>query len=158
MQPTYDVVLENGKVLDGSGGFIYQMDVGIKGNRVIATGKIDGSSTQYLIDVSEKLIVPWIPSKYDPTLMTQKKIETHYQNELDKLLKEDGQTVENAIRMLFTKKTIGRENGLGLIGKNFPAHLLVLNLHQVKKYAPLITIPKNALSVDYVIYNGTILP
>lgn len=156
-QPTYDLILASGQVFDGSGGFIYEMDIGIKVDRVIATGKLDTTRTRQLIDINKKLIVPWIPSINNFSEMTLKNVKAYYQNELHKRLLEDEQTAENAIRSLFSKKVSGGEKGLGLIGTDFPANILVLNLQRVEKYAPLAKLPRDAITIEYVIHNGTIL-
>src|SRR3954468_15252101 len=41
-QPTYDIVIRNGTIYDGSGGDGIRGDVAIRGDRIAAVGKIDG--------------------------------------------------------------------------------------------------------------------
>jgi N-acyl-D-aspartate/D-glutamate deacylase len=40
----YDVIIKGGKIVDGTGGPAYAGDVGIRGDRIVALGKVDGDA------------------------------------------------------------------------------------------------------------------
>src|SRR6266699_3608368 len=41
-QPTYDIVIRNGMIYDGSGADAIRGDVAIRGDRIAAVGRVDG--------------------------------------------------------------------------------------------------------------------
>lgn len=55
---SYDVILKNGHILDGSGGPWYSADVGIRGDRIVAIGKLDGAQAKKVIDAAGRVISP----------------------------------------------------------------------------------------------------
>ena len=58
--PAYDVVIRNGRVLDGMGNPWIAADVAIKDGRFVAIGNVDGQGTQE-IDASGRYVSPgWI--------------------------------------------------------------------------------------------------
>lgn len=154
----YDVILKNGKVYDGSGGFFYKMDVGIQSGQVVAMGKLDETlATHLLINAEGKMIVPWIPETFKNVAINKDKVTRYYQAILYKQLKKDTQTIEGALKSVFTQKVKGAEGGVGLIGTNCAAHILVLDLQKTEAYAPALKMPIDALAVEYVIYQGKAL-
>lgn len=54
----FDVLLENGTVVDGSGNPGFRADVGIRGDRIAAVGDLDGRSAERTIDASGLTIAP----------------------------------------------------------------------------------------------------
>ena len=56
--PTYDVVVVNGKVIDGSGNPWFYADVAIKGGKIVKIGKIDPSSGRRVIDAMGMVVTP----------------------------------------------------------------------------------------------------
>ena len=54
---SYDLLLKNGRVVDGSGGPSYAGDVGVVDGRIVETGKL-GSSARRIIDVQGQVIAP----------------------------------------------------------------------------------------------------
>ena len=54
----YDVVLRNGRIVDGSGNPWVSGDVAIRGDRVVAIGKVDSSHAQRVIDATGLVISP----------------------------------------------------------------------------------------------------
>ena len=54
----FDVIIKNGHILDGSGSPWYAADIGIRGDRIGAIGKLDGSPAKRVIDASQRIVSP----------------------------------------------------------------------------------------------------
>ena len=54
----FDVIIKNGHLLDGSGGPWYAADIGIRGDRIAAIGKLDGARSRKVIDASDRIVSP----------------------------------------------------------------------------------------------------
>jgi len=54
----YDVILKNGRVIDGTGNPWFAADVGIRGDRIAAIGKLDASQAKRVIDASGLIVAP----------------------------------------------------------------------------------------------------
>jgi dihydroorotase/N-acyl-D-amino-acid deacylase len=57
-QEPFDVVIAHGQIVDGTGSPWYSGDVGIRGGRIAAIGKLDGARTKRTIDAQGKVIAP----------------------------------------------------------------------------------------------------
>ena len=57
-EETFDVIIRNGHILDGSGNPWYGADLGIKGDRIAAIGKLDGAQARKVIDASGRIVSP----------------------------------------------------------------------------------------------------
>src|SRR4051812_27004168 len=57
-QPSYDLVLRNGQVIDGTGKPAYCADVGIKDGHIAIIGEIPAGAGTAEIDVAGKAIAP----------------------------------------------------------------------------------------------------
>lgn len=55
---SFDLILKNGWVIDGSGGPAYLADVGIRGTLIDAVGRLDGAEAGRTIDVANRYVVP----------------------------------------------------------------------------------------------------
>ena len=55
---TYDLILTNGRVMDGAGNPAFPADVAIRDGKIVAVGRIAGAKAAKTIDASGKLIVP----------------------------------------------------------------------------------------------------
>src|SRR5436309_14199220 len=53
----YDLVIKNGRIVDGSGMPAYAGDVGIAGDRIAAVGKVDGPARR-TVDADGLVIAP----------------------------------------------------------------------------------------------------
>lgn len=53
----YDLIIRNGSIIDGSGGAATVGDVAIKGDRIVAVGKVSGSADE-IIDAKGRTIAP----------------------------------------------------------------------------------------------------
>ena len=54
----YDLVIRNGHIIDGTGSPWYSGDIGIRGGRIAALGKLDGASTKRTIDARGMVVAP----------------------------------------------------------------------------------------------------
>ena len=43
---SYDLIIKNGMIVDGSGGARYRGDVGVKDGKIARIGKLDGEITE----------------------------------------------------------------------------------------------------------------
>ena len=57
-QTSYDVIIKGGRIIDGSGNPWVSGDVGIRGDRIAAIGKLDGASAKRVIDASGLVVSP----------------------------------------------------------------------------------------------------
>ena len=54
----YDILIRNGRVVDGAGNPWFRADVGIRGGRIAAVGKLGGDSAARVIDGTESVVAP----------------------------------------------------------------------------------------------------
>lgn len=54
----FDLIIENGKVVDGTGKRAYRGDVGVRGDKVTALGNLKGSAARERIDASGMVVAP----------------------------------------------------------------------------------------------------
>ena len=54
----YDVLIRNGHIVDGAGGPWYSADIGIRGDRVVAIGKLDGAQAKKVVDATGRIVSP----------------------------------------------------------------------------------------------------
>ena len=57
-QPSFDVLIQNGRVMDGSGNPWFSADVGIKGGVIAAVGRLPGARATRVIDAAGRLVTP----------------------------------------------------------------------------------------------------
>ena len=56
--PSFDIVIENGRVVDGTGAPWYRADVGIIGDRIAAIGQLANSNAKTRVDASNLVVSP----------------------------------------------------------------------------------------------------
>ncbi|HXJ95738.1 MAG TPA: D-alanyl-D-alanine carboxypeptidase/D-alanyl-D-alanine-endopeptidase [Terriglobia bacterium] len=56
--PLYDVIIKNGRIIDGTGNPWFAADVGIRGDHVAAIGKLDGAQARRVIDAGGLVVAP----------------------------------------------------------------------------------------------------
>jgi N-acyl-D-amino-acid deacylase len=54
----YDVIIRGGRIIDGSGNPWVSGDLGIRGDRIAAIGKLDGANAKRVIDASGLVVAP----------------------------------------------------------------------------------------------------
>lgn len=57
-QPSYDLLIKNGRVLDGTGNPWFYADVAVKDGKIAAIGKLDGARATRTIDAKGQYVVP----------------------------------------------------------------------------------------------------
>jgi len=57
-QPTYDFLIRGGHIVDGTGNPWFAGDVGIRGDRIVAVGRLDGASAKRTIDAHGLVVAP----------------------------------------------------------------------------------------------------
>ena len=55
---TYDVIIKNGKIIDGSGNPWVSGDVAIRGDRIVKIGKLNGTNAKRIIDGHNLVVAP----------------------------------------------------------------------------------------------------
>jgi N-acyl-D-amino-acid deacylase len=55
---SYDVIIRGGHILDGTGNPWYAGDVGIRGDKIAAIGKLEGASAKQTIDATGQIVAP----------------------------------------------------------------------------------------------------
>jgi len=55
---SFDVLIRNGRVMDGSGNPWLKGDIGIRGDRIAAVGRLAGATAPVLIDAADRLVTP----------------------------------------------------------------------------------------------------
>ena len=58
LQPPYDTVIVNGRVIDGTGSPWYAADVAIRDGRIAAIGRLAGAPAKQTIDAAGKVVAP----------------------------------------------------------------------------------------------------
>src|SRR5437762_10826850 len=57
-QTAYDVVVRNGRIVDGTGAPWYRGDVGVRAGKIAAIGRLEGAGAARVIDVRGMIIAP----------------------------------------------------------------------------------------------------
>ena len=55
---TYDVIIRGGHILDGTGNPWYAADIGIRGDKIAAIGKLDDATAKKVIDAEGNVVTP----------------------------------------------------------------------------------------------------
>jgi N-acyl-D-amino-acid deacylase len=58
LPPTYDLIIEHGRVVDGTGAPWYAADVGIRAGRIAAIGRLDSAAAKQRIDAAGRIVAP----------------------------------------------------------------------------------------------------
>jgi N-acyl-D-amino-acid deacylase len=70
---TYDILISNGRVLDGTGNPWMRADIGIRGDRIVAMGRLDGARATTIVDARDRYVTPGfidVHSHAGPGLLT----------------------------------------------------------------------------------------
>ncbi|MBI3665896.1 MAG: D-aminoacylase [Acidobacteria bacterium] len=54
----YDLVIQNARVLDGTGNPWFRADIGIAGGKIVAVGKLEAAGAARVIDARERMVAP----------------------------------------------------------------------------------------------------
>src|SRR5207247_1339055 len=58
IQSSYDIVITNGRVLDGNGAPARRADVAVVGDRIVAVGALAGAKAALTIDAKGRIVAP----------------------------------------------------------------------------------------------------
>lgn len=106
----YDLVIRNGRIVDGSGNPWFVGDVGIRGGRIVAVGRIPDAPAKREIDAKGLIVAPGF-------------IDMHSHS--DFLLLEDG-NAPSKVRQGVTLDVLGEGNSAGpFLGKATPKRMKV---------------------------------
>ncbi len=94
---SFDVLIRGGQVVDGTGNPWINADIGIRGDRIVAIGKLDDATAKTVIDVKGKIVAPGF-------------IDMHSHSDL--LLLEDG-NAPSKIRQGVTTEVLGEGSSAG---------------------------------------------
>ena len=56
--PIFDVLITNARVVDGGGNPWFRADVGVRGDRIVAVGRLSGRAARLSIDADDRLLAP----------------------------------------------------------------------------------------------------
>ena len=56
--PTYDLVIRNGRIVDGTGSPWYSGDLAIRDGRIAAIGRLEGAKAQRTVDARGQVVAP----------------------------------------------------------------------------------------------------
>ncbi|MFQ5926642.1 MAG: amidohydrolase family protein, partial [Terriglobia bacterium] len=56
--PEYDILIRNGRIVDGAGNAWFRGDVGIRAGRIARIGRLEGARAGRVIDAAEKVVAP----------------------------------------------------------------------------------------------------
>ena len=56
--PTFDLVIRNGRIVDGTGSPWYSGDLGIRGGRIAAIGRLDSATAKQTVDARGQVVAP----------------------------------------------------------------------------------------------------
>ena len=54
----FDILIRNGRVLDGTGNPWYRADIGITGDRIRAMGRLTNATAKTVIDAADRYVTP----------------------------------------------------------------------------------------------------
>ena len=57
-QPGYDLIIRNGRVLDGTGNPWFPADIGVRGGRIVTVGSLPNATATRIIDAAGKYVAP----------------------------------------------------------------------------------------------------
>ena len=57
-EPAYDVLIQHGHILDGTGNPWYAADIAIRGDRIVAIGSLPGAQAKRVIDATDLVVAP----------------------------------------------------------------------------------------------------
>ncbi|HXI67434.1 MAG TPA: hypothetical protein VNH41_05810, partial [Steroidobacteraceae bacterium] len=55
---SYDLIIRNGHIIDGTGSPWYSGDIAIRGGKIAALGKLDGAAAKRTIDARGMVVAP----------------------------------------------------------------------------------------------------
>src|SRR6187455_1099182 len=69
----FDILIRNGRILDGTGNPWYRADIGIRGDRIVAMGALSEAKAATVVDAGDRYVTPGfidVHSHSGPALLT----------------------------------------------------------------------------------------
>jgi N-acyl-D-amino-acid deacylase len=140
-EPAYDLVLRNGKISDGSGNPWFYGDLAIRGDRIVAVGRVPPGPAKRELDVRGLIVAPGF-------------IDMHSHS--DYVLLEDGRA-QSKVRQGVTLEVLGEGNSAGPYQGKLPPRTARVN-GKTAKWTTLggyfDTVEQAGVSVNVVSYVG----
>jgi N-acyl-D-amino-acid deacylase len=57
-QPSFDILIRSGRVMDGTGNPWLRADIGVRGDRVAAVGRLGSATAKTVVDAADRLVTP----------------------------------------------------------------------------------------------------
>src|SRR5437763_2690652 len=105
-EPVYDLVIRNGRVVDGTGNPWFHGDVAVRGDRIVAVGRVPAGSARREIDARGLVVAPGF-------------IDMHSHS--DYVLLEDGDA-QSKVRQGVTTEVLGEGQSAGPYKGKLKAH------------------------------------
>lgn len=140
-EPSYDLLIRNGRIIDGSGNPWFNGDVAVKAGKIVAVGRVPAGKASKEIDAAGLVIAPGF-------------IDMHSHS--DTVLLEDGRA-ESKIRQGVTTDVLGEGSSAGpRVGQMSPQSMLVNGKPEkwttLKEYFDLLD--RAGISINVVSYVG----
>jgi N-acyl-D-amino-acid deacylase len=110
-QESFDLVIRGGQIVDGSGNPWFRGDVAIRGDRIVAVGRVPSSMAKRELDATGLVVAPGF-------------IDLHSHS--DRLLLEDGRA-QSKIRQGVTTEVLGEGSSAGPYQEQFPPPTYTVN-------------------------------
>ena len=115
-QAGYDVVITNGRIVDGSGNPWYVADVGIRDGRIVAIGRLDATGAKRVIDAKGLVVAPGFID-----------VHTHVEGEIERIPTADN-LLFDGVTSVITGNCGGSETDLAKWFAQLRASRLSINL------------------------------
>lgn len=153
----FDILLINGRVIDGSGGHSYLLDIGIRKDRIIAMGKLESDTAHHVENVENRMLIPFVWN--ESSILTPDDLidlEDAYNDLLHSMLSQDKhKPVDQLLQQLVLQLNHPKDSSrTAMIGKGFRANILIVNPRKTFHFTPLTRIPRDLLDFDFAIYHG----
>src|SRR5579872_2668918 len=128
----FDLLIVNGRIVDGTGNPWYRGDVGVRGGRIAEIGRLDGQPAARRIDAGDRVVAPgfidMMAGTTVPLVVDPPSAESKLRQGVTTILVGEGGSV--APQNDFTSKTPAEdEEGLPITWKTFAQYFAILEQH-----------------------------
>ena len=145
-----EYIIWNGLIIDGSGGYAYRMDMGIKGTKIVAMGKLDTLNAKRVFDASKSIVIPYVNSSKDSKTGAY---QDYLKQLLDVLVSKDSIPLTTAVYSVLRHMNLGLPHK-GLLTKGYDADFIILEKKTLDYNIPYKAPSINRISVQAVIEGG----
>ena len=145
-----EFIIWNGLIIDGSGGYAYRMDMGVKGSKIVAMGKLDTLNAKRVFDATRSVVIPYVNAPKDSKTGTH---QDYLKRLLDTLTNKDSIPLTTAVYSVLRSVNTGLPNK-GLLTKGYDADFIILEENAMNYNIPFKVPSINRISVLAVIEGG----